>query len=207
MLNLDVFNIIKKHGAKILVVTKYWDWEKTRKILDEAAQKYPNEFFWLWENRIEIIKEKNLPRESVHFIGNIQSRKISEIIQHCWTIHSLGKISHAEKIQKLWIKTNVFIQIKLDPQKDIWIDPVKLKDFLDQCKTMDCLKIIWISGMGSWDFSEDKKREEFITLQTLRDTYLPAWYISAGTSRDYEIALEEWVSIVRIGTSAIKKEA
>jgi len=57
--------------------------------------------------------------------------------------------------------------------------------------------------MWAWDVSEWEKREEFKKLISLRDTYLPNWLISAGTSRDYEIALDEWIDIVRVGTKIL----
>jgi len=57
--------------------------------------------------------------------------------------------------------------------------------------------------MGSADVSEWEKRSEFRKLILLRDTYMPNELISAGTSRDYEIAIEEWINIVRVGQAAV----
>ena len=203
MLNSEVFEKVKNAGKKILVVTKYWDEKKTLKILQSCEEEFPDEFLALGENRIEAIKEKNLPREKVHFIGNIQSRKIPEIVSYCSTIHSLASLKHAQKIEKQWINTQAFIQIRLDPNKDIGVSEFELSEFLKDCKDFKNLKIIGIAGMGSWKFSEQEKRDEFQTLISLRNTYIPNWLISAGTSRDYEIALEEWIDIVRVGNKTI----
>jgi uncharacterized pyridoxal phosphate-containing UPF0001 family protein len=74
---------------------------------------------------------------------------------------------------------------------------------LQACKVFKNLKIIWISGMWSADVHQQQKRDECKKLISLRDTYIPDWLISAGTSRDYEIALEEWIDVVRVGSSAI----
>lgn len=203
MLNTEVFQNIQNAQKKILIVTKYWDEEKTLKIMEEAWILFPEEFYGLWENRIETIKEKNIPREHIHFIGNIQSRKIPEIIQYCSTLHSLSSLKHAQKIEEIGLSTRVFIQIKLDQHKDIWIWEWELWEFLEACSTFKNLKIVGISGMGSWEYSEQDKRNEFQKLISLRDAFLPNGYISAGTSRDYDIALEEWIDIVRIWTASI----
>lgn len=207
MLNTEVFENIKKARKHILVVTKYWDADITEKILNEIQTEYPHECIWLGENRIEIIRNKKIPREYLHFIGNIQSRKIPEIVETCSTIHSLSSIKHAQKIESCGKPVHVFIQIKLDKDKDSWISPEELQNFIEACKNMKFIEIIGISGMGAWTFWEEEKRKEFQSLKKLRDTYLPNWQISAGTSRDYTIALEQWIDIVRVWSSAIKKES
>jgi len=203
MLNTEVFKKIKKSSSQILIVTKYWDKEKTLSIYQEAQKSYPEILFGLWENRIETIVEKSLARNIVHFIGNIQSQKIAQIVKYCWVIHSLSSLKHATKIENIWFPVQAFIQIKLDPSKNIGISEDTLWYFLQACRDFKNLKIIWISGMWEWDISESEKREEFKKLISLRDTYIPNGLISAGTSRDYEIALEEWIDIVRIGSAAI----
>lgn len=205
MIEISLFENIKKYNKRILLVTKYWDTNTTHTILKKAQEKYPKEFYALWENRIDTIKEKNLPRELVHFIGNIQSRKIPEIIRYCSVIHSLESISHAEKIEKQSLPTQAFVQVRLDDSKEIGISPDELWDFLESCKTMKYLSIIWISGMWSGMFEEAQKRQEFQTLLSLRNKYIPDGIISAGTSRDYHIALEEWIDIVRVWMWAVQQ--
>jgi len=205
MLNTEVFENIKNAEKQILIVTKYWDALKTREILSEAQENYPNSIFWLWENRIDTIKDKKLPRGKIHFIWNIQSQKIPDIVRYCSTIHSLESLKHALKIENQWFPISAFIQIKLDKHKNIWIDPENLSYFLQACKDFKNLKIIWISGMWAGDVSEDEKRAEFQKLIKLRNVYLPNWFISAWTSRDYEIALEEWIDVVRVWSIAVTK--
>jgi len=205
MLNAKVFHAVKQNKKQILIVTKYWDSEITRSIWNEAQKLYPDSIFGIWENRIELIREKNIPRQHVHFIGNIQSQKIPEIVRRCSVIHSLSSLKHASKIENQWLPISAFIQINLDENKDIWIPGDTLWYFLKACENLKNLNIIWISGMGSADVSQKQKRQEFRTLISLRDTYIPNWLISAGTSRDYDIALEEWVDVVRVWSLAIKK--
>ncbi len=203
MLNLQVFNTVQKAKSSILVVTKYWDREKTQHILNESLDHYHDIFLGIWENRIEDITSKSLPREHVHFIGNIQSQKIWDIVKYCSVIHSLSSLKHALKIDNQWLPISAFIQIKLDKNKDIWISAENLAYFLQACSEFKNLSIIWISGMWAWDVWEEQKRQEFKTLVSLRDKHIPNWLISAGTSRDYEIALNEWIDIVRVWNASI----
>ncbi len=204
MLNNTLFQNVQKRSVKILIVTKYWNTNTTAEIYKLAQKQYPEIIYGLGENRIESIVEKQLPRNLVHFIGNIQSQKIRQIVQRCWVIHSLCSLKHASKIENIWLPVSAFIQINLDDQKDIWISENNLWYFLQACRDCKHLKIIWISGMWASEVNEKEKRDEFRKLVSLRDTYLPNWLISAGTSRDYEIALEEWIDIVRVGKYVVK---
>ena len=204
MLHNTLFQNIHTADKKILIVTKYWTKEKTLTIYQEAKKDFSEIIYGLWENRIEDIIEKSLPRNTVHFIGNIQSQKISQIVRYCSVIHSLSSLKHASKIENIWLPISAFIQINLDTNKDIWISGENLEYFIKACSNFKNLKIIWISGMWSADVSESEKRSEFRKLLSLRDTHLPKGLISAGTSRDYEIALEEWVDIVRVGSKILQ---
>jgi uncharacterized pyridoxal phosphate-containing UPF0001 family protein len=65
--------------------------------------------------------------------------------------------------------------------------------------TCDNISLIWFSAIWKWDFTKEEKIEEFKILKDLRKKYLQFGIISAGTSRDYEIAIEEWIDIVRVG--------
>ncbi|MCH8519046.1 alanine racemase [Candidatus Gracilibacteria bacterium] len=203
MLNQEVFKNIRSSGKKILVVTKYWDTNTTLDIIGNCKKQYDDIWLGLGENRIETIREKLLPREKTHFIGNIQSRKIPEIVKYCSYIHSLGSLDHAKKIEKQGIPIQAFIQVRLDDTKSIGIEESELGDFLKICRSFHYLTIIGISGMGSIEAGEQEKRNEFGKLIFLRNTYISDGYVSAGTSQDYKIALEEGVDIVRIGNKAI----
>ncbi len=100
-------------------MTKYWDTIQTATILQEIKQNNTNTIIGIGENRIESIIQKKLPREDVHFIGNIQSKKIPEIVSHCSVIHSLDSLKHAHIIEKQRQPIEVFIQIRLDAEKSI----------------------------------------------------------------------------------------
>jgi len=203
MLNHEVLKNISKKKGKIVIVTKYWDTQKTKKIREEIQNSYPDIFLWLGENRIKQIKKKNIPRENIHFIGNIQSQKIADIVKYCSTIHSLSSLKHAKKIESQWLKVRAFIQIRLDTEKNIWVLEYEVSEFLEISSQYKYLKIVGISWMWVADCWIEEKRKEFQKLISIRDTYLPSWRISAWTSRDYAIALEEWIDIVRVWSKAL----
>lgn len=201
-LNQELLEKIKKSDSRLLAVTKYHDRETTIKIISYLEENYPEIIEWVWENRLESLKEKNLDREKVHFIWNIQSKQIKEIVKYASVIHSVDDIKHLKKIEdicwKQWNWVEIFLQINLDDSKTGWIKIEKIPEFLDLIWEMENVSLVWFSAIWKSDFTIDEKKQEFETLIKLRNKYIANWFVSAGTSLDYEIALEMWVDIVRI---------
>ena len=102
---------------------------------------------------------------------------------------------------------NAFIQIKLDESKPNGIESKELENFLQEMKKFKNIEILGISGMGrlSVDSKKINNKKEFQFLVKLRDRYLPEKLISAGTSQDYEVALDEGIEVVRIGKGVRKR--
>ena len=198
---LDEF---RNSSSKILAVTKYLDNNDTGKVMLELENAYPDILVWVWENRIESLKEKNIDREKVHFIWNIQSKQIKDIIKYSSVIHSLDNIKHLKKIEdiawKQWNWVQVFLQINVDSSKPWWIDDKQIPEFLNIVWEMENVSLIWFSAIWKSECSKSEKGAEFDLLISLRNKYLQNWFVSAGTSRDYQIAIEKWVDIVRVGT-------
>lgn len=209
-INESVFEKIRKSQKQILVVTKYWEKKETEDILNLCEKKYSDVFFGLGENRIKTLELKNLPREKVHFIGNIQSKKISKIVEYSSVIHSLDNLKHAQLFDEA-IKTQfpneilkVFLQIRLDPEKETGILPNDFEKCLEAFQKFKNLEICGISGMGKYRVSEKEKEAEFLLLKKLRDLYLSGKKISAGTSQDFEKALKKGIDIVRVGRKIVE---
>lgn len=190
---------VEAAGARLVAVTKYLDAPSTHAVL-EALQDAP--CFWaLGENRVQMLQAKNLPREKVHFVGNIQSRDIGAIAQGTCGLHSVGSAKHlrmilAERTDPL----HIFVQINIsrEPQKG-GILPEDMEGFLSGLNELEREAITGFSALGAGCFSIAEKEAEFVQLRQLRDRYLPKGLLCAGTSRDYEIALEQGMDIVRIG--------
>ena len=207
-LNKKLLQDFKNSNSKLLAVTKYWNLEETNKLISQFWED--NEILiWLWENRVNSLKEKNLDREATHFIGNIQTKEIKFITKYCSTIHSLDNFKQIRKFdeicEKQWNWIKVFLQINIDSSKIWWIQIEEIPKFLEEINNTRNLSIIWFSAMWKAEFSEEEKKEEFRLLKNLRDKYLPNWIISAWTSRDYKIAIEEWIEIIRVGNALIQE--
>lgn len=203
-LNKKLLENFRNTGSKILAVTKYLDKDTTIKIVNELENDFPDILEWIWENRVETLKEKELDREKVHFIWNIQSKEIKDIIKYASIIHSVDSMKHLKKFEdicaKQWNWVQIFLQINIDPSKPGWILPKQIPEFLDIIWEMENVSLIWFSAIWNAEFTDKEKEAEFDLIISLRDKYLQNWFVSAWTSRDYKIALEKWVDIIRVWT-------
>ena len=208
-LNKKLIQEFENSESKLLAVTKYWILEET----NELISQFPEDseiLVWLWENRVNSLKEKNLEREATHFIGSIQTKEIKFITKYCSTIHSVDNIKQIRKIEEIcekqgnWVK--IFLQINIDSEKENWIKIDEIPKFLEEIDKCENISLIWFSAIWKWEFSEEEKREEFRLLKKLKAQYLPNWIISAWTSRDYKIAIEEGIEIIRVGKALIEKQ-
>lgn len=204
-INKDVLEKFKGSDSRILVVTKYLDKTQTDELIKDIEDEYVDILEWFWENRIENVIEKQIDREKLHFIWNIQSKEIKDIVKYCSVIHSIDDIKHIRKMEdicsKQWNWVQIFLQINVDETKPWWIKIKEIPKYLEIIWDMENISLIWFSAIWKSEFTREEKDAEFDLLISLRNKYLPNWFVSAWTSVDYEIALEKWVDIIRIGSN------
>ena len=199
LINPSIFEKVKAANAQLVAVTKYLDATDTQMVFEKY--KAHGLVCGFGENRTETLKEKGIPRAKTHYIGRLQSRKLPVIVEHCSVIHSLDNLKHAEIINTQAHQTECFIQVNVsgDPDKG-GITPQELPLFLANVGKLPNLEIVGLSSMGWGEFEYDEKVQEFQTLVALRDQFLPNGLTSAGTSRDYQIALAQGIDVVRVGS-------
>ena len=209
-LNKILLDQFKNTDSKILAVTKYFDKDTTANILNELENEYADIFVWVWENRLQVLREKNIDREKAHFIWNLQTKELKHVIDFASTIHSLDSLKKAKKLNELcelkntWVK--VFIQINLDESKPWGIKPIEFGNFLIALDDFENLWVMWISWMWKNEFTLEEKEKEFDLLLELRNKYIQKWLISAGTSVDYEIAIKKRIDIIRVWNKLFLEE-
>lgn len=172
------------------------------------------------ENRIETLKEKSKLLQEFnyywHFIGNIQSRKIPEIVSCSHLIHSVGNDSILTKLNthgiKVFKKIDVLLQVNVaqEPQKNGF----SIKEIQQKIKLYLNLSNICIKGlmtMAPLTKDEIIIRNTFSKLKSLsdlikKDAYPEFKELSMGMSDDFMIALQEGATIIRIGSSFFKEQ-
>lgn len=172
----------------------------------------------LGENKVQELKEKfealkTIPHES-HFIGHLQTNKIKEVLRYADCIQSVDRWDLAEKLQKRLEfenrKIDVFIQVNTSfEESKFGIAPEEAVHFALQVKQLDRLNIKGLMTIGLFSSEEDKVRPCFQRLFQLqcemKNLGIPVADLSMGMSHDFEIAIEEGATLIRVGTSIFGK--
>ncbi len=160
------------------------------------------------ENRIELAIEKikNSPPDTQwHMIGTIQRRKIPLIIQNCKFIDSVDRIEVAETLCKrsenLLNKQKIPILIQLNISGEETKHGFSYKEFeeiFEKIKSFNTLDIRGLMTIAPINADEKTLRHIFGSLRNIAEKY-QLKTLSMGMSDDYEIAIEEGATEIRLG--------
>ncbi len=170
------------------------------------------------ENRVDKLLQKkqdlfDFPEIKWHLIGNLQRRKVKLIVNEIDYFHALDSLKLAEEIQKRAEKQLAcFVEVNVSGEESKQgISPDELFPFLESLASLTKIKVVGLMTMAPKDASADQIRKVFGTLKELRDLvqkkelpHAPCTELSMGMSRDYEIAIKNGATFVRIGTEFFK---
>lgn len=152
------------------------------------------------------IKAPELPEDCIwHFQGQIQSNKLKSIAIWAYVIHSLDDLSHAKKLSSLVVEKDIFIQLSLDNQPNRGgVVPEELDGFAQAITELGNLKIRGLMAVAPLD--EDPtlafSRLKLLSNQLVK-TLPMANEISAGMSNDFESAISQGATLIRIGSQIL----
>jgi len=198
--------------VRIIAVTKYVSAERAQEAIEAGVRN-------LGENRDEGLLEKvsHLKDKPVwHFIGSLQTRKVKNIIEHVTYIHSLDRLSLAKEIDKrAGSKVKCLIQVNASGEESKHgLKPNEVTDFILEMKNLPNILVSGLMTMAPNTKDELVIRDCFKTLkklqgeiQNLNLDYAPCTELSMGMSNDFQIAVEEGSTMVRIGTALVGNES
>ncbi|MDT3426488.1 pyridoxal phosphate enzyme (YggS family) [Paenibacillus forsythiae] len=196
-----------------IAVTKYVSVEATSAVLASGLVN-------IGENRWQVAESKWKAlgsRGTWHFIGHLQTNKVKDVIGKFQYIHSLDRLSLAKELQRKaeasGLYVNVFVQVNVSGEESKYgLHPDKVPDFLREITGLDRLKIVGLMTMAPHEDPE-LTRPVFRGLRELRDklngmglTPEPMTELSMGMSNDFEVAIEEGATWVRLGTVLVGHE-
>ncbi len=172
----------------------------------------------LGENKIQEARDKvpnlksQIPEMDVewHLIGNLQKNKAKYAVKLFDLIHTVDSVELAHELNKQAAKINktqrILLQIKLsDEAAKHGISENDLPELIEKTSGMDNLKLEGLMTMPPFFDDIEKTRPYFRKLHELvkkaADAGYPMNELSMGMSGDFEVAIEEGSTLVRVGTS------
>ncbi|XVM06074.1 YggS family pyridoxal phosphate-dependent enzyme [Bacillus subtilis] len=195
----------------VIAVTKYVSPERAQEAVDAGIT-------CLGENRdLELLRKQELMKGNPewHFIGSLQSRKAKSVVNSVSYIHSLDRLSLAKEIEKRAEGTvRCFVQVNtsLEPSKH-GMKKEEVIPFIQELSGFEHILVAGLMTMAPLTDDQDQIRSCFRSLRELRDQVqklnqpnAPCTELSMGMSNDFEIAIEEGATYIRIGSSLVGNE-
>jgi pyridoxal phosphate enzyme (YggS family) len=181
-------------GAELLAAVKYVPLEELE-VLAEAGVTL------LGENRAQDLAAKAEAYPGVfrwHFIGQLQSRKVKDLLPHVELIHSVASDSALRKLGQYGTpETEVLVEVDVAGEEGkAGIRPAELGAFIERCPA----KVAGLMTMPPYTEDPEQSRPHFAALRELAQEH-GLRHLSMGTSQDYRVAAEEGATLVRVGSS------
>jgi PLP dependent protein len=132
-----------------------------------------------------------------HFIGQLQSRKVKQIVPLVELIHSVASDSALAQLERHGTpETEVLVEVNVAGEEGkAGIAPAELRAFLQRAP----VPVVGLMGMPPFAEDPEASRPHFAALRELAREH-GLRHLSMGTSQDYAVAVEEGATIVRVGS-------
>ena len=163
------------------------------------------------ENKVQEAEDKitEIGREKAewHLIGHLQSNKARKAVKIFDVIHSLDSVELAARLERICIEENrqsLSVLVQIDLAKETTKNGIEEKDlpplveFLKSCK---CLNFDGLMIVPPYFDDLESVRPFFKRLREIRDEICPNGELSMGMSHDFEVAIQEGATIIRVGTA------
>jgi uncharacterized pyridoxal phosphate-containing UPF0001 family protein len=190
--NLEEARAFAGAEVEILVATKYVPLEEMGKLAEAGVEL-------VGENRQQDLAAKHERWGDAFtwdFIGNLQSRKLKQVLPLCRLIHSVATDSVLAQLEKhAEAGTEVLVEVNLSGEEGKGgVEPGALADFISRCP----VTVAGLMTMPPFSSDPEHSRPYFARLAELAADH-GLRHLSMGTSQDWRVAVEEGATIVRLG--------
>ena len=200
------------NGVTLVAVSK----TKPLNLIQEVYQQGQRVF---GENRVQELVEKyeSLPKDiKWHLIGHLQRNKVKYIASFVDMIHSIDSERLLDEVnnsaKKHNRKINVLLQFHIAQEETKFgLSREEAKELIENNAFQSCqnIRVVGVMGMASFVEDEEQVHREFQSLKSIFDHLKASNFkdnayfkeISMGMSGDYQIAIEEGSTMIRVGSS------
>ena len=200
----------RQDQVNVIAVTKYVDVATTEALVKTGIQH-------IGENRVDKFLEKYQALKEYdltwHLIGSLQRRKVKDVINLVDYFHALDSVKLAQEIQKrAEYPIKCFLQVNISGEESKHgFAPDELDDVLAEIAQLDKIEIVGLMTMAPFEASQEELQDIFSKTHQLQKQLekkqlrnMPFSELSMGMSRDFEVAIANGATFVRIGTSFFK---
>lgn len=180
--------------------------------IEEALKSDVNDF---GENKVQELTEKYelLPKDITwHMIGHLQRNKVKYLVGKATLIHSVDSLRLANQIEKEYAKKDLIAHILIEvniagEESKFGVKPEETENLIREIAQLKHIKIEGLMTIGPYTDDPETNRIHFQNLRKLSIDIgnknidnISMSVLSMGMTGDYEVAIEEGATMIRVGT-------
>lgn len=204
--------------VRLIAVSKGQPAEKLKEALEAGQQDFGENYAQEFSEHVGAVHE---PPTQIqwHFIGHLQRNKVKQILPHVFLIHSVDSLELAQEIDKRAAALNkiqpILIEVNLGGEDSkTGISPENIEKLVRSINSLSHLDLQGFMTIPPFHENPEEVRPYFRRLREIRDAinnqlvYKHALSaLSMGMTQDFEVAIEEGSTMVRVGTGIFGKRS
>ena len=205
MIRKDIKQFIATLPSDVILVaaTKYGDVNDLKDLYSSGVSNFGENRVDAFLSKYEVLKDLDI---SWHFIGHLQRNKAHLVLDKIDYLHSLDSLELVKTINKYRLSPlNCFVEVSINLEENKnGVPYYEVRDFVKECLKYPNVNIVGLMMMAIANSDEESLHQQFRKLKELKDNLekelnisLP--YLSMGMSDDYQIAIMEGATHIRLG--------
>ena len=193
---------------KLIAVSKNFSTDDINRAFDAGLRDFGENKAQELNSKFDVLGNKVI----WHFIGHLQSNKVKFAVRSAEYIHSVDSLSLAKEINKKSEQINkiqkILLQVKTSEEetKSGIESEDELLSLIDDCNKLKNIELTGLMTIAPYSDNEEEIRKSFRYLCKLRDDLNKRGFknlkeLSMGMTSDFEIAIEEGATMLRIGSA------
>ena len=205
MIRKDIKQFIATLPSDVILVaaTKYGDVNDLKDLYSSGVSNFGENRVDAFLSKYEALKDLDI---SWHFIGHLQRNKAHLVLDKIDYLHSLDSLELVKTINRYRLSPlNCFVEVSINLEENKnGVPYYEVRDFVKECLKYPNVNIVGLMMMAIANSDEESLHQQFRKLKELKDNLekelnisLP--YLSMGMSDDYQIAIMEGATHIRLG--------
>ena len=200
-----------RENIKLIPVSKFHKIESIQEAREQGYESFGESYVQELKQKFDEFKVKKIAQPTWHFIGHLQTNKVKYIAPFVDTIHTVDSIKLAEEINKRAEQNNriikILIQINTSGEASKHgINPDEINELIEKINLLKNINLIGFMTIAGLEASPEENEKEFELLAKIlkevnQKFNLSLSELSMGMTSDYELAIKQGSTMIRIGTA------
>ena len=186
-------------GITLVAVTKVFPASVIRDAYSLGLREFGENYVQEFEGKLSEVSD--LAGARFHLIGHLQANKSRRAVEIFDSIQTVDSAKLARRVNEAGKPLDVMLEVKLsEEQAKAGAAPEELPGLIEAVRGCPNLRLLGLMTMPPWSEDQEQSRPYFRRLRELAERHGLA-HLSMGMSHDFEAAIEEGATFVRVGTA------